>query len=343
MRLYHFTARAALIRARGLQILLLVAVSAALCSGQNVRDELPAAGLFGLREMDFHLHSGLERPVELASWLDLAVADGRRVFLLLDHIELYRKTPQEYEAWRTKGGFQARYPLGTAGHKALLADFDSSAQRKDILVFKGWEIGERELDEGLETAPMQMVDVIGWHIGPNHGGEPPNGQTLLKRVRQIKEVQKQFPVPMILFHPFPMRYENLWRAASKQGRDVHSLTVQEYRFFRPGEQEELIRLLKGSSIYLEMSRDTEQYFDEPACREALIADLLPLVQAGIQFTISTDNHHLRAANKSFDPERYCGPVGITAANTNGLVRELLALRTRRALREAEASRGKQEK
>lgn len=343
MRFHRFTARSASIRSRGLRVFLLVAISAALCAGQTVRDELPSAGLFGLREMDFHLHSGMERPVELAAWIDLAVSDGRRVFLLLDHIELYRKSPQDYEAWRTKGGFQARYPLGAVGHKALFADFDAIAQRKDILVFKGWEIGERELDEGLETAPMQMVDVIGWHIGPNHGGEPPNGQTLLKRVRQIKEAQKQFPVPMIVFHPFPMRYENLWRAAQKNGRDKRSITVQEYRFFRPGEQEELIRLLKGTSIYIEMSHATEQYFDEPACREALIADVAPLVQAGVQFTVSTDNHHLRAANKSFDPARYCEPAGITAANTNGIIRELLALRARRSLAEAGAQRGLERK
>jgi hypothetical protein len=140
-----------------------------------------------------------------------------------------------------------------------------------------------------------------------------------------------------------MRYENLWRTAGKKGRDIHSINVQEYRFFRPGEQEELIRLLKGTSIYIEMSRDTEQYVDEPACREALIADIAPLAQAGVQFTISTDNHHLRAANKPFAPERYCEPAGITVANTNGIVRELLAVRARRALTEAGTSRGTRKK
>jgi len=342
MRFHLPASLAALTRARGLKILLLAAAVAVVCVGRNVSDELPgqglAPGLFGLREMDLHLHAGMERPVELESWIDLAVADGRRVFLLLDHIELYRKTPRDYEAWRAKGGFQAHYPLGADGHKALFADFDSLSRRKDILVFKGWEIGEQELDTGLETAPMQMADVIGWHIGPNHGAEPPNGQTLLRRVRQIKEAQKKFSVPMIVFHPFPMRIENLWRTANKKGRDVHSIAVEEYRFFRPGEQEELIGLLKGTSIYIEMSRDTEQYFDDPACREALIADIAPLARAGVQFTISTDNHHLRAAKKPFDPARYCGPVGITESNTNGIVRELLASRARRSLIEAGARR-----
>src|SRR4051794_14146005 len=52
---------------------------------------IPAA-LFALRELDFHLHSGMEREVELNSWLEMAAADGRKAVVLLDHLELYRKT-----------------------------------------------------------------------------------------------------------------------------------------------------------------------------------------------------------------------------------------------------------
>lgn len=77
--------------------------------------------------------------------------------------------------------------------------------------------------------------------------------------------------------------------------------MDEYRFFRAGEQEELIRLLRGASIYIEMNRDTEQYFDDPNCRAALEADIVPLVKAGVQFTIASDNHHLRAANNAVLP------------------------------------------
>jgi hypothetical protein len=265
--------------------------------------------------------------------------DGRRVFVLLDHLELYRKTPEQYEAWRAKGGFKSRYPTGAAGHKALFDDFDAVARRKDVIVFKGWEIGEDELDEGLEAAPMRMADVIGFHISPRNGSEPPNGATLIKRVKQMLEVQKQFPVPMIVFHPFPMRIENIRRTAARSGRDTHTITAAEYRFFRPGEQEELIRLLKGTSIYIEISHDTEQYFDDPACREALIADTLPLAKAGLQFSISTDNHGLRHLKKPFDPDHYSRPMGVTPLNCNTIVRELLALRARRDLSAVAADRG----
>jgi hypothetical protein len=283
-------------------------------------------GRFELREMDLHLHAGMERPVGLQKWIDLAVADGRKVILLLDHLELYRKTPEQYETWRSKGGFEGHYPVGSQGHQALFADFDAAAGRKDVMLFKGWEVSEDELDSGLEFAPLRKADVIGFHISPKNGSAAPNGQTLLKRVQQIKEVQKQLPVPMILFHPFPMRMENLQRTARGSGRDPKSLTVEEYRFFHGDEQEELIALLKGASIYIEINRDTERYFEDPVCREALIADTLPLAKGGVQFTVGTDNHGLAAAQRPFTPERYCAPAGVTSSNCNGIVRELVASR-----------------
>ena len=282
---------------------------------------------YHLREMDFHLHAGMERPVPLDEWIDLAVKDGRRVILLLDHLELYRKTAEEYEAWRSKGGFQARYAVGPRGHSELFRDFEQAAERhKDLIIFRGWEVFEGELDTGLDMAALRMADVVGWHISPRNGDKPPDGQTLLRRTRQIRKLQEQLPIPMILLHPFPMRMENLQRAAKARGGDARSITTEQYRFFQPGEQEELIGLLKGTQIYIEMSRDTENYFDDPACRAALVADILPLARGGVQFTISTDNHHLRAARKPFEPERYCGPVGITESNSNSIVRELLQRR-----------------
>jgi histidinol phosphatase-like PHP family hydrolase len=301
-----------------------------LAAGMTPSQPLSQA-LFELKEMDLHLHAGMEREIEMKDWIDLAVSDGRKVILLLDHLELYRKSPQEYEAWRAKGNFQARYPLGVSGHQALMADFDEAAKRRDVIVFKGWEVYEGELDTGLEAAPLRMADVIGFHVSPNHGREAPNGRTLIKRVKQIKDAQKQFPVPMILFHPFPMRLENLQRTAADKGRDLKTLTVEEYRFFQPGEQEELARLLKNTSIYIEISRATERYFADPVCREALIADIKPLAEAGVQFTISTDNHNVGSAKKPFTPSLYADALGVTPLNSNAVVRELLALRARRSL------------
>ncbi len=218
-----------------------------------------ANALFRLNEIDLHYHSGMERPVSLDEWLRMAAADGRRVVALTDHLELYRKTPAEYEAWRAKGKFEARYPLGAPGHTALMRDFESAAQRHKLILFKAWEIYEGELDTGVEAAPMGMVDLIGWHISPNHAGAPPDGKLLLKRVAQIKEVQKRFPVPMILFHPFPMRLEHIQRKAKADGRDLASIRVDEYRFFQPGEQEQLAALRQWqSSPIFESLPETEK-------------------------------------------------------------------------------------
>jgi hypothetical protein len=267
---------------------------------------------FSLREMDMHLHAGMERDVDLNKWVDLAAADGRRVLLLLDHLELYRrKTP-------------GLYLMGAAGHAALMADFDAQkARRKDLIIFKGWEILEDELDTGLETAPMRMADVLGWHISWSRE-EAPNGQLLIRRVKQLRELRKQFPVPMILFHPFAARIRKLQDVAKAQGRDPRTITTAEYRFFQAGEQAELAALLKNSSIYIEISYSNASFIKDPACREALIADVKPLSDAGVQFTVSTDAHKLKSTERQFHPEGYCAPLGVTPENTNEIVRELLA-------------------
>lgn len=280
--------------------------------------------------MDMHLHCGLERQIDLNAWLDMAMKDGRRAIVMLDHLELYRKTDTEYAAWLKEKGFKGWYPMGAPGHVAMFAAFDQAiAERKDLVLFKGWEIYEGELDTGVEEAPMRMVDVIGWHISPNNGKAAPNGATLIKRATQIKEIQKRFPIPMILFHPFTMRIENLQRTAVREGREVKSLTAADYRFFQPGEQEQLIAILKGTSIYIEMARESVNFWNDPIVREAMIADIKPLVDAGVQFTVSTDNHYVPHAQISFHPERFCADVGLTPANTNTLIREMLAQRAKR--------------
>jgi len=287
----------------------------------------PAAGaqlpLFALHEMDMHLHAGLEREVPLDEWIGLAIADGRKAFVLLDHLELYRMNEKEAAEWAHERGGKLWYPMRSDGHRALMADFDrAAATHPELTIFNGWEIGEFELDEGLEEAPMDMVDVIGWHISPNHDDGPPDGALLIKRIEQIKEVQKRHPVPMILFHPFSMRFERLVKDAKKSGRDPDALSVAECRFFQPGEQAEVVRLLKDTSIYIEMARGTEGCWRMPNMREALIADIKPLADAGVKFTVSTDNHYLPHAQEPFHPEKYCEPCGITVENANALIREL---------------------
>ena len=308
----------------GLRTLLLTIVAAAGCHAQAPLpgQALPQA-LFALREMDMHLHAGFERQVNMNTWIGLAIADGRRVLVLLDHLELYRPSRKARE-------YKAGYPLGPEGHEALMADFDAVAKRPGLVVFRGWEIFEGELDTGVEPEPMRLAEVIGWHISPNSEGNAPDGRSLIKRVRQIREIQKTFPVPMIVFHPFDMRLEKVQRAARLQGRELKTLTAADYRFFQPGEQQELIGLLAGSSVYVEIGNSTARYFQDPVCRQALIADIRPLAEGGVQFTASTDHHSVANAKVPFRPEEYDHALGVTVFNTNAIVRELLALRAKRA-------------
>jgi histidinol phosphatase-like PHP family hydrolase len=282
----------------------------------------PRPASFALNEMDLHLHSGLERPVALEQWVDASVQGGRKVVILLDHLELYRKSPEEYAAWTREKGFPTWYPMGPAGHDALFADFRRMQARSDVLVYTGWEVSEEELDTGSEPDALRRAQVLGWHISPRNGREAPDGAHLIHRARQLLALQKTYPVPMILFHPFTMRLENLQRTAQRTGRPVEEIAVQEYRFFQPGEQEQLVDLLRGSEVYIEISWSTAKYWANPACREALIADILPLAKGGLQFTVSTDSHGLADIQKPFRPETYCAELGITPENTNGILRAL---------------------
>jgi hypothetical protein len=294
------------------------------------------AALFKLAEMDMHVHSGMERQVPLDRWIDLAVADGRKVMVLLDHRELYDRTAAEYAAAAAKARIPQWYPVGQAGKRAFIEDVARAKKRSNVLLFAGWEIYEGELDEKLDREAMVLAEVIGWHISPN-GPTAPCGVSMVKRVRQIAAAQKEFPVPMIVFHPFSMRIERVQRDAKKQGKQPADLTVQNYRFFQPGEQEILAGLLAGSSIYVELSRALDACWNDPVVREALVADIRPLAEMGVQFTVSTDNHSLAHAKMPFQPNRFCDALGVTPRNTNTIVRELLALRTRGALTTANKS------
>ena len=290
-----------------------------------------SSALFELREMDMHIHAGKEREIPLDQWIDLSVKDGRKVMVLLDHLELYRVSEEENKKWTDERKFRNWYPVGAKGHNALMDDLAAAEKRTDVITFRGWEIYEGEMDTGIEVDPMKLAEVIGWHISPNNGREAPDGQTLLKRASQIIDLQREFPVPMILFHPFSMRIENLQRTAQKSGKDISSISMKDYRFFQEGEQENLVKLLRGKSVYIEISQGLAQYWENESVRQAVMADIQPLVEEGLQFTVSTDAHGVRSFNKPFDPEYYCHDLRVTPENTNALVRELLAIRAKRNL------------
>lgn len=308
--------------------------AAALSSAQNTPGSGLPSGLFDLREIDMHYHSGLERPASMKEWVDIAVADGRKVILLMDHLELYRKSPGQYKEWLAapaNASFAARYPMGPAGHQALFSEFSNASARSDAYLFRGWEVYEGELDTGLDMDALRLADVLGWHIGPNNGAAPPNGETLIRRARQLIDLQKKIQVPMILLHPFTMRVENIERTAKRENRPIESIPVSDYRFFTAAQQRELAAILRGSSVYVEIGWSTEACFQRPNCRQAMIEDVRPLADMGVQFTVSTDAHGLVSARTPFHPETFAGPLGVNPGNTNTIIREILAIRAKAGL------------
>ena len=129
-------------------------------------------GLFRLNEIDFHVHAGKERPLPMNGWIDLFVSNGRKVLLLLDHLELYRVNDTENKAWVTKNKLTDWYPEKASAKELFRNDLLKAMERRDILLFRGWEIWEGELDEGLEKEPMKDAEVLGCRIGFRRGAAP---------------------------------------------------------------------------------------------------------------------------------------------------------------------------
>jgi histidinol phosphatase-like PHP family hydrolase len=295
----------------------------------KAKSELPGvavkSGLFQLNEMDMHVHAGREREVPLNEWIDLSVKDGKKVMLLLDHLELHRMNKEEHAEWIDKNKVNDWYPILEDGHKTMMQEFEEAKKRDDVIIFKGWEIWEGEFEEGLEREPMKYADVIGWHISKAAWDAPPKGEHIIQRAKQIIDIQKEFPIPMIIYHPFSMRISAVQKEFAEAGKDKSSITVADYRFFAPGEQEKLIDILKGQSVYIEIGRDNAKYWNDPVVKQALIEDIKPLAVGGVQFVVSTDAHVVAHIKKSFNPELYCKDLGITPENTNTIVRELMAI------------------
>jgi hypothetical protein len=312
--------------------LIISTISPAIAQEQTVGKSLKE-GLFQLNEIDMHIHAGKERPLPLDEWIDLSVRNGRKVMLLLDHLELYRLDEREHKEWITKNKFTDWYPNSTTGKYDLMKDLSAVESRKDVITFRGWEIWEGEIEEGLEKQPMREAEVIGWHISKAAwNGKAPAGKELIIRARQVIDIQKEFHVPMIIFHPFIGRIHEVREAAVRAGRKLSSMKKEEYRYFTPAQQQELIDVLKGSSVYIEISKGWSTLWDDSIVRAALAEDIRPLVEGGIKFTVSTDAHGLETFKKPFNPESYCNDLGITPENVNAIIRELLAIRAKRNLK-----------
>ena len=312
---------------------LIISSSYLLSAQQKTPGRCLKEGLFELNEIDMHVHAGKERPVPLDKWIDLFVMDGRKVLLLLDHLELYRMDDKRNKEWVNTKKFTDWYPNTKTGKYDFIKDMASVKQRNDIITFMGWEIWEGEIDRELEKEPMKEAEFIGWHLSKAAwNGKAPAGKELITRARQIIEIQKEFPVPMIVFHPFIGYIQQVKENAEKSGRKISSIKKEEYRYFTTSEQKELIEVLNGTSVYIEISRGWSTLWNDPIVREAFIEDIRPLVKGGLKFTVSTDAHGEASFDQPYNPDYYCKDLGITSENANTIIRELLAIRAKENLK-----------
>ena len=293
-----------------LKILLLFFLTLNGFSQEKLTQKSLKEGLFQLNEIDMHFHAGKERPFSLNEWIDLSVKKGIKVMLLLDHLELYRMDSKEHEDWLKEKNFTNWYPNFKTGKTDFMNEMENAKTRDDVITFRGWEIWEGEFEEGLEKDAMKLAEVIGWHMSrAAWDGKDPAGRELIYRAKQIVNIQKEFPIPMIIFHPFYARIKSIKKAAVTEGRNFSEIEKKEYRYFTKSEQDELIDVLSHSSVYIEISKDWFEHWSDPVVREAFIEDIRPLAERGVKFTVSTDAHHVGHLNEPYDPVRYCDDLG----------------------------------
>jgi hypothetical protein len=186
-----------------LLVSLIISTACPVISQEKMSSKPLAEGLFQLNEIDMHVHAGKERPLPLNEWIDLSVRNGRKVMLLLDHLELYRLTDSENKAWIKKNNFSDWYPNPATGKYDLMKDLSSIEIRKDVITFRGWEIWEGELNLELEKQPMKEAEVIGWHLSKTAWkGKAPAGKEFIIRARQILEISCSHDYLSSFYGPF---------------------------------------------------------------------------------------------------------------------------------------------
>ena len=103
--------------------------------------------------------------ISKTDWLKRRESVGRRCFLIVDHLELYR--PERLDITR-RYVKKPRYPLAPEGRKEFIAEVDAlRAARKDLIIFSGWEALETDFDTGLDIEALEMVDCpLAYHRSP---------------------------------------------------------------------------------------------------------------------------------------------------------------------------------
>jgi hypothetical protein len=156
-------------------LIVLCIISLATNAQKIIGTGLPSA-LFELREMDMHNHSGKERDAPLNKWIDLSVKDGRKVMVILDHLELYRMSTKETKEWTEERKFQNWYPTATDGHTAQLLSVGAKEER-NIKDYESIIISNEDVKRLIAIFQDRQVDEVPvteilTHVTPVDGRYP---------------------------------------------------------------------------------------------------------------------------------------------------------------------------
>jgi hypothetical protein len=152
-----------------------------------------------LGAIDFHLHAGSGRKEEfsLLDVVDFAIATGRRIIGLTDHLGRFLGLSQKPVH---------HYDPSIEGFRAYAADVCAAREaRPDVILLLAPEIAIRDLDSGAAEAVF-AVDEVDCFLG-EPGGAPEGtryGDHLVRCIETVARFRDTFGKPGVIVHP--LRY-----------------------------------------------------------------------------------------------------------------------------------------
>ncbi len=257
------------------------------------------------RELDLHVHAGLERVDALERMLALAEADGRKVCGLLDHAELYSRRPPSW-------GESALDAAALLPDKEALLErrlegpgvfYESAreavAQYSGLVRFAvGLEVGTALLP-ALPREWLDGADFLG--ICSGLPGRARWGEYLADALRRARELAGEKPV--ILHHPFRWRFATL---AAEIERNPYALDPS--TLFTESDADTLAAAARECGAYVEVNVATFQNWARGESARLVARRAFDwLRERGVRFSLGSDMHALPA---SYSPEETCEALGV---------------------------------
>ena len=260
------------------------------------------------RELDLHVHAGLERVDALERMLAFAEADGRAVCGLLDHAELYgRALPR----W---GGES----LDAADAAPVLPDKATPLERR----LEGPHVFYESVREAVARYGGPVRFVVGLEVGTELLRELPRqwldgaeflgicsglpkgrawGEYLADAVRRARGLAGDRAI--IVHHPFRWRLVTLAEEIERNPYAVDPATL-----FTERDADALAEAARENGAYVEVNVATFQNWARDGCVRMLARRALDwLRERGVAFSLGSDMHAVPAR---YSPEEVCEELGV---------------------------------